>query len=130
MKKFITWILLLIVVAGCKGIQYVPVETVRTETKYIDKIQHDSIYIRDSIRTLIKGDTLYVDRWKETYKYIYINKTDSFCVIDSIQVPYPVERKLNRWESMKMELGGWAFGILVTCIIAIIVWLVILRRRR
>jgi len=38
---------------------------------------------------------------------------DSFVKVDSVQVPYPVERKLTRWESMKMELGGWAFGGLI-----------------
>jgi hypothetical protein len=32
---------------------------------------------------------------------------------DSVQVPYPVEKELNRWEKVKMELGGWAIGVLL-----------------
>jgi len=35
-------------------------------------------------------------------------------------VPYPVEKKLNRWQSIKMELGGWAFGIIILFILIII----------
>lgn len=35
-------------------------------------------------------------------------------------MPYPVEKKLNRWQSIKMELGGWAFGIIILFILIII----------
>ncbi|EYA46728.1 hypothetical protein M115_3547 [Bacteroides fragilis str. 3719 T6] len=44
-------------------------------------------------------------------------------------MPYPVERKLTRWESMKMELGGWAFGGLIMAII-IICWLIFKSRSK
>jgi hypothetical protein bacD2_02365 len=29
---------------------------------------------------------------------------------DSVQIPYPVEKALTRWQKAKIELGGWAFG--------------------
>ncbi|EFF51682.1 putative lipoprotein [Bacteroides ovatus SD CMC 3f] len=32
-------------------------------------------------------------------------------------MPYPVEKKLNRWQSLKMELGGWAFVLVIACVI-------------
>lgn len=40
------------------------------------------------------------------------------------KVPYPVEKELTRWQQMKLELGGWAFGIIVTAVLIIISWFV------
>lgn len=55
-------------------------------------------------------------------------KTDTVIKTDSIRVPYPVERKLNKWESLKMEIGGWAIGgisaVLIAVIGYIVLWLV------
>lgn len=55
-------------------------------------------------------------------------KTDTVIKTDSIRVPYPVERKLNKWESLKMEVGGWAIGVLSVVFLAVIgyavLWLV------
>lgn len=105
--------------ASCRT-QYVPVETVRTEYKTRDSIRVDSIYNQDSIYVLVKGDTIYQYRYKYLYKYQYLNRTDTVIKTDSMQVPYPVEKQLSRWQSIKMELGGWAFGIVVTLILIIV----------
>ena len=55
-------------------------------------------------------------------------KTDTVIKTDSIRVPYPVERKLNKWESLKMEVGGWAIGGMSVVLLAVIgyavLWLV------
>lgn len=32
---------------------------------------------------------------------------------DSVQIPYPVEKQLTRWQQMKIELGGWAVGVII-----------------
>ncbi len=98
---------------ACQGIRYVPVETVRTEYKTRDSIRFDSIYQRDSIYMLVKGDTVYQYKYKYFYRYLTINKTDTVIQADSVQVPYPVEKKLTKWQAMKVELGGWAFGIII-----------------
>lgn len=94
---------------GCKSrIQYVPVESVRIE--YKDRLQRDSIYFRDSIIMREKGDTVFVDRWR----YIYRDKlvTDTLLVNDTVQVPYQIEKQLTRWQQTKMDVGGWAIGVL------------------
>lgn len=100
--------------------QYIPVETVRTEYKTRDSIRVDSIYNQDSIYVLVKGDTVYQYRYKYLYKYQYLNRTDTMIKIDSVQVPYPVEKQLTRWQEMKIELGGWAFGIIIAFIFIIV----------
>ena len=115
MKRLVYIIMLLILAAcfiSCRT-QYIPVESVRTEYKTRDSIRIDSIYQRDSIYTLVKGDTAYQYRYKYMYRYLTINRTDTILKKDSIRVPYLVEKKLNRWQSIKMELGGWAFGLVI-----------------
>lgn len=104
--------------------QYVPVETVRIEYKTRDSIRYDSIYQRDSAYMLVNGDTVYLYKYKYLYRYLTINKTDTVIMVDSIQVPYPVEKQLSRWQALKMELGGWAFGILIVLCLIVVWWLV------
>lgn len=92
----------------CKGPKYieVPVETIRTE--YI--VNKDSIYIHDSIWTLIDraGDTVYIEKFKLKYKTIY--KTDTVCKTDTIpkivKVTETIEvNKLRKWQKGLMWLG-------------------------
>lgn len=122
MKQSIYIIILLMLAicfVSCRT-QYIPVESVRTEYKTRDSIRYDSIYQRDSIYTLIKGDTVYQYRYKYLYRYLTTNRTDTILKNDSIRVPYPVEKKLSRWQSIKMELGGWAFGLVIAFVLIII----------
>ena len=119
----LVYIIILLMLAICFvscRTQYIPVESVRTEYKTRDSIRYDSIYQRDSIYTLVKGDTVYQYRYKYLYRYLTTNRIDTIFKNDSIRVPYPVEKQLNRWQSLKMELGGWAFGIVIAFILIII----------
>lgn len=112
MKKYIIIFLLFIFISGCRSIQYVPVETVRIE--YRDRLKIDSIIKYDSVYfdRYMKGDTTFII--KEKYKYLDNIKIvrDSVFRTDSIAVPYPVEKQLSKWEKIKMDVGGWAIGLL------------------
>lgn len=114
----------MLVCCSCSSIKYVPVETVRTEYKTRDSIRYDSIYQRDSIYMQLKGDSVYLYKYKYLYRYLTINKTDTVLKTDSIQVPYPIEKELTRWQEIKIELGGWAFGIIISFGLIIVGWLV------
>ncbi|MDD3038248.1 hypothetical protein [Bacteroides sp.] len=131
MKILIYFIVLLmsgICFTSCRSIQYIPIETVKKDSIYINKIQYDSIYRRDSVYVDRSGDTIYI--YKDRYLYKYKNLTDTMYInrVDSINVPYPVEKALTKWQNIKMELGGWAFG-LVIALILIIVWRIGCRRK-
>lgn len=128
-QVYIICALLVLSLIGCRTrIQYIPVESVRTE--YKDRLQRDSIYFRDSIFMREKGDTVFIDRWRYLYKDKLI--TDTLIVNDTIRVPYPVEKELTRWQQTKMDVGGWAMGALSGIVLLgigyIAVWLV--RKRR
>lgn len=88
--------------------------------------KHDSVYQEVFVDRYVKGDTIYLTKTKVDYRFRNLYKTryrDSL-KIDSIRVPYPVERKLNKWESIKMEVGGWAIGGLSAVVIALIAYIV------
>lgn len=127
------WILVVLlalaILTSCRT-QYIPIESVHTEYKTRDSIRYDSIYNQDSIYVLVKGDTVYQYKYKYLYKYQYLNRTDTVIKVDSVMTPYLVERKLSRWQSIKIELGGWAFGVIVAMALVIVGWLVYRIRRK
>lgn len=49
--------------AGCRSIEYYPLETVRTDTVYVNRLAVDSIMVRDSIYIHEKGDTILEHRY-------------------------------------------------------------------
>lgn len=62
-------------------------------------------------------------------------KHDTVVQRDSIRVPYPIEKQLSRWESLKLEAGGYLFALLaIVAVWIIVVWLrkggIIFRRPR
>ena len=110
---YIILLMLAICLTSCRSIKSVPVETVKTEDKTRDSIRFDSIYEHDSIFLFVKGDTVYKEKYRYKYRYLTINKTDTVMLTDSVQIPYPVKKQLTRWQRMKIELGGWAVGVIV-----------------
>ena len=105
--------------SACKSIKYVPVETIKVDTTYISQIKIDSIYHRDSIYVEHKGDTVYLSKYKYLYKYIEKHDTLWREKVDTIQVAYPVEARLTKWQKIKINIGEY----LITAIALVIIWL-------
>lgn len=124
MRDFIYLLLLFAVLTSCRSIKCVPVESVRTEYKTRDMTRHDSIYQKDSIYMFVKSDTVYRTEVKYRYKYLTVNRNDTVLKTDSILTPYPVEKQLTKWQAIKIELGGWAFGVVIVVIIVFALQLV------
>lgn len=109
----------LLILCSCKT-KYVPMETVKIDTIYINKLQRDSIYMYDSVFVKDKGDTVFVEKYKYLYRdklvrdTLYINRTDS------IQTPYPVEKELTKWQQFRMDFGVWAIGIVIITILVVV----------
>lgn len=43
---------------------------------------------------------------------------------DTIRIPYPVKRKLTRWEQTKMDFGGMAIGAFAVAVSIAVIWLI------
>lgn len=119
LTRIIVLILLAIMLYGCKSIQYVPVETIKRDTTHISQIKIDSIYHRDSIYVEHKGDTVYLSKYKYLYKYIEKHDTLWREKTDTIQVVYPVEAQLTKWQKIKINMGEY----LIAAIVLIVIWL-------
>lgn len=115
--------------SSCKSTKYieVPVEHIVIKEKTDTILSKDSIWLHDSVYIHSKGDTVYFEKWHTKYrdKIEYKVRIDSFVKVDSVAVPYPVERKLSKWEQAKIDFGGWSLFI-----IFIILVFIILRPRR
>lgn len=121
---YILTILLTSAICSCKSIQYVPVVTIKSDTTYINKLQRDSIYERDSIFIRSQGDTVLIEKFK--YKYVdrLVRDTTYISKVDSIQVPYPVEKQLTKWQQFKQDVGGIALALLSIVVLYIVYKLV------
>lgn len=124
-------ILFVLILQGCRT-KYVSVP--EYHNVYVNKhdtlTKHDSVYQKEFVDRYVKGDTVFLTNTKVDYRYKNLYKTlyrDSIKT-DSVRVPYPVEKKLSRWQGLKMEVGGWAIGVLsvvvLGAIVYIIMWLV------
>lgn len=129
----IGWVLIAVLAVmclGCKSVQYIPVESVRTDTCYVNKIRTDSVYVRDSVVVERGGDTIKVTAWRWRERYVVQRDTIYQSKTDSVAVPYPVERKLSRWEKTKQDIGGIAIGAFIVVVSAVVIWLNIKKMRK
>ena len=113
---------MLFVICSCRTVKYVPVETIKVDTTYINKLQRDSIYMLDSVYVKEKGDTVLIEKYKYLCRDKLVRDTLYMAKTDSIQVPYPVEKELTRWQQFRMDFGGWAMCIVVISILILIVY--------
>ena len=124
---FILWVLLL---CACSRVQYVPVREVERRIEYRDSVRYDSIHVADSTYLRVSPDTVYQYRLRTEYRYLFLNQTDTILRHDTVQVPVPVERRLSRWEQVKMDFGGMAIGGSIVIVSAILMWIVLTKRRK
>ena len=117
-------ILLAASLCGCTPTKYVPVETVRTEYRDRDVERLVTDTVRDTRLVVVRGDTVVDihDRW-HTQR---LEVRDTICIVrtDSVPIPYPVERRLSRWEQAKMDLGGIAIGVVGVIILLGITYII------
>lgn len=144
---FLLWL------CSCTTTQYVPVETVRTEIEHV----HDTIKQSDSVKTQtntiirearpedsamiaklgikLQANERLLILLRQELQETKSNKQESHSKdsvrVDSIQVPYPVERKLSKWESFCIDYGKIMAGATAASIVGIgfvlVVWI---RKRR
>lgn len=123
--KWLYIFLLSLLAFSCTTTEYVPVETTKTDSIYISLFERDSIYVHDSVYVRDKGDTVYIEKVKYLYKEkvrtdtVYTERTDS------IRIPYPVGRKLGKWEETYLAVGRitlWAVIIVILIVVGSMVY--------
>lgn len=131
MKKWLMMVVaMVLLLTGCKTIEYVPIETVRTDTVKIAHIVTDSVWVwnHDSIVINQQSDTVTIEKWhwrdrwrdKVSHDTIYKSKTDTVKV-----EAVPHAEKLTKWQKFRIKLANWllwAVGALVVAIVVRFLW--------
>lgn len=157
--KYLLYICIAFILIGCRTkLPYVPIESY-TDSIYIDRLVPYPLPADSaSIRALMECD----ENGKVVLRWLDLSNTKNvqlMFVIDSlgnvisnmvvprdtiylpskeiyvdrkIEVPVPVEKELSHWEKVKMDVGGWAIGVLSGMILLgigyVVMWLI--RRNR
>ena len=154
--KWVCIILLTSAIWSCRSVKYVPVEN-SADSVVIEKLVEVQLPPDSStIRALLECDEngrvvlswLDIANSKNAQAQLTIDSLGNLLakmrtqpdtvylpskevtVTKKEKVPYPVEKELTRWQQMKLELGGWAFGIIITAALIIVGWIVYKSRKK
>ena len=122
--KTLFFLLFLTIVISCKTttkVVEIPVETIKTE--YIEQVKYDSIYHKDSIYIMQKGDTIYNNKVQYLYKYKYLR--DTINVTDTIPTMVTVKdtqyiNKLYTWQKLLITVG---IGFVLYWIVRLVIYI-------
>ena len=99
----------------------VPIETIKTE--YIEQVKYDSIYSKDSIYIMQKGDTIYNNKVQYLYKYKYlrdtINITDTIPKIITVKDTQYINQ-LYTWQKILIGIG---IGFILYWIVKLVIYI-------
>ena len=118
-------IVLGILSVGCKEIRYVSTPEYHRDTIRVTDTRVDSVTRYDSICVRIENDTLYIEkvRYRDRYRNIrdsvYISKTDTITVVKEVEM----EKTLTFRDRFKIRFGGYAIGLLLAIVVAIILYI-------
>jgi hypothetical protein len=113
-----------LLMTGCKSIQYVPVESQHTEHHWhTDSVHTTDSVIMEKTTTVMQLDSAAMAKYgielknaerawlvktaeleRQLQKLSSI-KADTVRIVDSIQVPVPVEKKLTKWQQTCIDCG-------------------------
>ena len=118
---------------SCRTGEVVTVTRVERDTVYRVRLDRDSVWLHDSVylHEYEQGETVYVEKavWHTAVRDRVRVDTVYIAKVDSVPVPYAVERKLTRWERMRLKMGGYAMGcVIVVLLLGAAPWVWRLRR--
>lgn len=112
-------LIFILLLFSCKTRQlteYVTVEVPRVHTEWKTDTLRDSVHVTDSVTVYTKGDTVfteklrYVTKWRERSKIV--NTTDTLYKVVDRPVPVEVEKKITKWQKVRMRLGDSAMALI------------------
>ena len=114
---------------GCKPYKVAQRDTVIRDSLYITQRMIDRVLIRDSVYERHVHDTVYKYKERETVRYLAMRDTLYVERRDSVSVPYPVERKLTKWEAARMRMGDILLVSVNIVLIYVVIWMIRRRKR-
>lgn len=108
----------------CTTVRYVPVTEYRD--RYVNKtdtlMKTDSVWVHDSVSILIRGDTVFKDKYSIKYRdrFVYRNKSDTVMIRDSIPYKVVEQTKLSKTDKVFLKIGKVSSVCLFAGILAIL----------
>lgn len=100
---------MVLLLSSCTTTKYVEVPVDRVKIEYKNKIKIDTLIQKDSIITLLKGDTVFLEKYKCLYRIKEVRDTvakiDTITTVQTVEVEKKVN-KLKNWQIILMVLGG------------------------
>lgn len=111
--------LIINLLTGCKVTEYIPVETIKKEQVYLDRLKVDTFLVCDSVIIKEKGDCEDKEHIRFIYKNKYIHDTINTSVHDTITKTerLEVEKDLSRIDKICLNLGKFFFPLLLILLI-------------
>lgn len=107
--RSLSFLLVTFLLLGCKSVEYIPVEKVKTETIYrYDTVRTaDSVLINAIDTIIVRGDTVTKVKWRtrDIVRNVYKTKTDTVSRIECMEVPNMIVKDLTTWQKMRMNVG-------------------------
>lgn len=140
----------LFILCSCRTVKYVPVgsnsDSVVVEKLVEVQLPPDSVTIRALLECDENGKVvltwLDIANSKNTQAQLTIDSlgnllakmktqpdtvylpSKEITVTKEVKVPYPVEKKLTKWQKFRIDFGGWAIGIVIIAIFVMVVWMI------
>lgn len=127
--------------------QYVPIETVKTEYyHHTDSVkQVDSVYkeketiIKEldsatmasygiKLEGMQKAWLVQTRELERRLRELQEQRADTVINIDTVRVPYPVEKKLSGWQQFKVDFGEMILGLFFITVFVFVMWLILKRK--
>lgn len=140
----------LVLICSCRTVKYVPVES-KADSVVVEKLVEvqlppDSATIRALLECDENGKVvlnwldiansknaqaqLTIDslgnllaKMKTQPDTVYLPSKE-VTVTKKVKEPYPVEKELTRWQKIRLNVGGWAIGIVIITILVMAVWMI------
>lgn len=107
---------------GCGSVRTVTVERVRVDTLRHESARTDTLYVRDSVAVMSRGDTVFVDKVRTVFRSTVVRDTLYRSRTDTIPQVVEVERRLTAWQKFRLSAFYW-----LAAVAAIVVGVVISR---
>lgn len=134
MNRYILIMLLGVILCGCGSTKVITVDVPKIEKEYVVKSdtvrQVDSVYVAND--RYVVGDTVYVSKVNEKFKYIYKMRTDTLVRTDTVTIVNTEQIEALSKENDALRNVNYFYrriGILFLVIIGCLVLLVALKRK-
>lgn len=121
MKKSLAILLFVIVGSSCSPRIAQQIGS-STQIQYRDRIieRVDSVVVRDSVVNYLKGDTVFIEKYRDRWRTKYKTEKDTIFVqkTDTLLVEKKIEKELTAFQKAKIDAFWWLVLFSALCVFA------------